>query len=142
MLSLKRLARIITAIFIICALPMTSLATKACPPPPCYTDATLSTFDKAKCSLHSDWIATGTVKVIAHHYKGMPLNKDFLSFVFNSQTWEKGVELATDTILFQVGWCKNPAFPIGAKHVRIYGTVVKSADSVPEYRFWKIEKLQ
>jgi len=136
---------LIAKTFVILALlllPMQALATKACALPPCYTDATASKFDKGKCSMHSDWIATGKINVIAHDYQGMPLNKDFLTFSFEAQQWEKGKQFAQAQLLFTVGWCENQIFPENVMgKVRIYGKVVPQSEGHAEYRFLYIEPL-
>jgi len=123
--------------------PVKVFATKACPLPPCYTKAPEYNFDKQRCRLNADWIATGKIKVISHDYQGMPLAKDFLTFIFTANNWEKGKLLRKDKILFTVGWCKNQIFPKNATNgdVRIYGITVKKSGQPDEYQFIYIEKI-
>jgi hypothetical protein len=122
--------------------PVELLATKACPLPPCYTPAPAYAFDAAKCRHHSDWIAHGDVTVIAHNVQGMPLNRDFLTFIFDNSTWEKGSQWRKQPLKFTVGWCKNALFPKGLRgSARIYGVVVQRPGEADEYRFLYIEKL-
>ncbi len=123
--------------------PTQLLATKACQLPPCYTDAPEYKFDENKCRLHSDWVATGEIEISAHDYQGHPLNKDFLTFVFNASAWEKGKKFKRDNASFTIGWCKNQIFPSNIpSRVRIYGIVIKQPNAHDDYQFLYIEPLK
>ncbi len=93
-------------IIILLLAPTKVFATKPCPQSPCFTK---SQFDKEKCIEVSDWMAIGKIENVIHNYKGHPLNKDFASFTFIVETWEKGEGQIQKKLYFSVGWCHNPA---------------------------------
>ncbi|MDT8405363.1 hypothetical protein [Sulfuriflexus sp.] len=85
-------------------LPAYALATKTCPPSPCFED---SRFSSKMCEAVSDWVAIGSIENIIHDPQGEPLLKDFASFTFKIKSWEKGADKDLDMIRFKVGWCSN-----------------------------------
>lgn len=82
-----------------------ALATKPCPPPPCWTPK--SDFDAAVCEAKADWIATGHITKLIHHPTDRPLSKDMTEFTFVVDHWIKGGDKLPRVIPFHTGWCTN-----------------------------------
>lgn len=77
-------------------------ATKPCPMPPC------SETDTVCWEQQATWIAVGTISDVRHHPMGMPLMKDFASYVLGVKSWEKTQDQRQPQLLsMQVGWCDS-----------------------------------
>ncbi len=132
-----KLITIIISIFI--ATP--TFATKPCPQLPCFLQSKL---DKEKCVAAADWIATGTIALVAHNYIGEPLNKDFANFTFMVKTQQKGKSSIQKELLFTVGWCNNskPLPKDTSGLFRFYGVTYKSIDNKTNiHEYLHFEKL-
>jgi hypothetical protein len=119
------------------ATPSTN-ATKPCPPSPCF-DST-GKANQARCFEAASWVAVGRIIEVQHHPEGSPLNKDFATFVFLIDHWEKGEQRAVQRICFKVGWCDNaqevPEDTSG--FFRFYGTGTPGATAdAPKYLYFE-----
>ena len=127
-------------IFILSPLLLVSsaTATKPCPPHPCLNSD--NSFNSSKCIASADWIATGSITKVINDKQGHPLNKNFASFTFIPETFEKGKQ-HRQHYRFKVGWCHNrtelPKDITGT--FRIYGSYVK--DSKDGHRYLYLNKV-
>lgn len=120
-------------------LSVTSIkATKPCPPSPCF-DST-GKVNIAKCFEAASWVAVGKIIEVQHHPEGYPLNKDFATFVFVIDRWEKGEQRNAQKISFKVGRCDNaqeiPEDTSGLFRLYGIGTPGSTADA-PKYLYFE-----
>lgn len=140
----KKIIKFISAVALSTIISNYAFATKPCHPNKCFSHHPYQ-FDRKKCEDASDWIAIGRIKSIVHNYKGRPLNKDFASFTFIVETWEKGEDPIQEELHFTVGWCHNSQqLPKDTSGLfRFYGIIYKSEhDKTKEHRYLYFEPLE
>jgi len=125
---------------LLASLACSAFATKACPPPPCWTPQ--AQFDPTVCDAKADWIAIGHITKLVHHPAGYPLNKDFSEFTFVVDRWIKGGEKLPREIPFHTQWCTNSEpMQTDKGTFRFWG---KNRPDVPnaEWEFLHFEKVE
>ncbi len=137
--STFRICLILSLLFLI--ISSNSSATKPCPIPACSDSSNINSVDEKKCKKISNWIATGTIKVIKHNIEGDPLYRDFVEFTLQIDSWEKGQKADVKEIFLKVGWCNSPPLPKELKgRFKFFGKDSPDSKNPEYYHFIKLEK--